>query len=769
VKMFVRFAIPLTMLLGLITALAVPVADSLLTRWFRHDVEVRSRLIASSIGNSLVSLIRMKSDKKISLLFNDIARDERVLGVAWCMAAGEPSAASNEWPRLASCPPETTGDAPSMRIHPLLKGTVLEAQFPLSDGTTRLGRLVILHDLSFIDRRSDAIIPFLAGFLILLTIGASAVTILVARFTLKSWVTSAVSNLRRGGTGDQSGEAPELSPLVDELRKSLNEIEAAGGSNAIRIDWSPETLRRLLDVELPGEKVIIVSNREPYIHNDKGGQVVVQRPASGVVTALEPIMRACGGVWIAHGSGTADRQTVDANGYVKVPPDDPSYTLRRIWLDEAEEDGYYYGFSNEGLWPLCHVCFVRPHFREADWLQYVAVNQKFADAIIEEAVSPDPIVLVQDYHLALVPQMVRDKLPAATIVTFWHIPWPNSEVISICPWRVQLLEGLLGSSIIGFHTPFFCNNFISTVDRFIESQIDRDHAVVTVAGHATRIRAYPISVPWPAAAEVGEQSVTEARLAVRSRFGLAPDTVVGIGVERLDFTKGIVDRFRAIEALLENEPHWIGRFVFIQIAAPSRSKLESYQKIQRETVAVAEEINARFGSDGYQPILLILRHHEPTEVTELFRAAELCVVSSLHDGMNLVAKEFVAARRDEAGVLVLSMFAGAARELTEALLVNPYDTLGMAQALSKALLMPPSEVSERMRLMRTAVREKNVFHWAGQMLLDAARARRQSRVRRQAGKILPGEVPQGAEGRQAASAKQRDGGAGRDRTNVVKA
>jgi trehalose 6-phosphate synthase len=496
-----------------------------------------------------------------------------------------------------------------------------------------------------------------------------------------------------------------------------------------RIQWTPNTLSLILQNELPDAEVLVVSNREPYSHVYGADEsVVLQTPASGLVSALEPVTIACGGTWIAHGSGNADRETVDADDRLRVPPDGPAYTLRRVWLTEEEEDGYYYGFSNEGLWPLCHLVYVRPIFRTSDWTHYVGVNRKFADAIAREARTSHPIVLIQDYHFALLPKMVKEQLPDATIITFWHIPWPNAETFGICPWRSDVLEGLLGSSIVGFHTQFHCNNFIETVDRFLESRIDREHSSISFGGRETLVRPYPISIHWPAKALERQNPVEDCRRTVRERFALPPDVRLAVGIERFDYTKGIVDRMQAVEALLTLFPEWRGRFAYLQVAAPSRTKLAAYRDLQDEAVALAQEINGRHQGDGIAPILLSVRHHGAAEVFEICRAADVCIVSSLHDGMNLVAKEFVAARDDEQGTLVLSSFAGASRELIEALIVNPYDTEGMARTIHQALIMAPEEQRERMRLMRDMVNENNVYRWAGRMLIDAARVRRHHRI-----------------------------------------
>jgi trehalose 6-phosphate synthase len=440
-------------------------------------------------------------------------------------------------------------------------------------------------------------------------------------------------------------------------------------------------------------------------------------------------MRACSGTWIAHGGGSADREAVDRHDRVALPPGENDYLLRRIWLTPEQEQGYYYGFANEGLWPLCHVAHVRPVFRESDWQQYREVNQRFADAVVAEARSEDPLVLVQDYHFALLPAMVRRKLPRATILTFWHIPWPNPESFGICPWRAELLEGMLGSSIMGFHTPFHCKNFIETVDRYLEARIEHEHATVTHRGEHTFVESYPISIEWPSARAVAAWPSTQAcRRQVGEELGIPPDHRLAVGVDRFDYTKGILERLHAIERMLEKYPQWRDRFTFVQVAAPTRGALEEYQTFQQRIHAVVDRINGRFAAGGRDVVRLLARHHEHDAVNRLYRAADMCLVTSLHDGMNLVCKEFVAARDDEQGVLILSRFAGAARDLPEALLVNPYHVEEVADAMHQAMTMPQAEQRERMASLRSTVREFNVFRWAGRMLTDAARWRLRERV-----------------------------------------
>jgi len=440
-------------------------------------------------------------------------------------------------------------------------------------------------------------------------------------------------------------------------------------------------------------------------------------------------MRACSGTWIAHGSGSADRNVVDSADRVRVPPGKDDYTLRRIWLNKQEEDGYYYGFANEGLWPLCHVAHVRPVFRESDWQHYRAINQRFADAVVAEALSDDPVILVQDYHFALLPAMVREKLPNATILTFWHIPWPNPESFGICPWRREILEGLLGSTILGFHTKYHCKNFVETVDRNLEARIEHEHSTISFRGEETFVESYPISIAWPEPAESEAwRAVDHCRREIFAAHGLTSNHRLAVGVDRFDYTKGIIERLHAVERMLEKYPQCVGRFTFIQVAAPSRSALDEYRFFQERVQHLTARINTRFGSPNYQPVHLLAQHHESEALTVLYRAADVCLVTSLHDGMNLVCKEFVAARDDMQGVLILSRFAGAARELQEALIVNPYHVEETADAIFRAITMPVAEQRERIASLRMTVREFNVFRWAGRMLSDAGRWRLRKRI-----------------------------------------
>jgi alpha,alpha-trehalose-phosphate synthase [UDP-forming] len=512
--------------------------------------------------------------------------------------------------------------------------------------------------------------------------------------------------------------AREMAPLAESMRqaRAAAEIEARL-RNTNESLWTAERLADHVRTKLNGSNLFVVSNREPYIHNRQGNAITVMVPASGLVTALEPILRACNGTWVAQGSGTADKQTVDEHDRLRVPPDDPRYTLRRVWLTADEEDGYYYGFANEGLWPLCHMAHTRPTFRASDWEYYNKVNARFAEALAEEMAGEEhPVVLIQDYHFALLPRMMKERMPHARVAIFWHIPWPNPEAFSICPWQEELLDGLLGADLIGFHVQAHCNNFLSTVDRVLEARVDWEHFAVKRKDHWSSVLPFPISVEFLETAETPAKSITaEERSALMTELGIEA-SFLGVGIDRVDYTKGILERFQAVEAFLESHPRYQEKFTFIQIGAPSRIHIQRYADFQKEVETEANRINERFQRGKWRPIVFLNRHYTRQEVLRYYRAAHLCMVTSLHDGMNLVAKEFVAARQDERGVLILSRFTGAARDLRDAIIVNPYDVRATGEAIAQALEMDVGEIRDRMRRMRRSVKDHNIYWWAGTLI-----------------------------------------------------
>jgi trehalose 6-phosphate synthase len=730
-RLTLRFLVPLLVALALFAYAAVPLVDTLTTRWFVRDLDIRSNLVANTAQEPLEQMMGAASAPRILGYFQRLLNDERLYAVGLCRSRDDNPIATGAFPGELRCDALQRFTAPGDHLLRTARGGVVHvAVRPIGAGAAEPAQLVLVHDMSFIERRSEETRRYLFYFFAALALCVALITVVIAQLSWRGWVAGLRALLRGEGIlrPSSTGTAPELRPIARDVQALLRELEHQfRPTDDTQQRWTQETLRAVLRGEMRGNDVIIVSNREPYIHMRTSDGIRVQHPASGLVTALEPVMRACSGTWIAHGSGSADRETVDRADRVAVPPGNPSYHIRRLWLSEREVAGYYEGFANEGLWPLCHIAHVRPLFRATDWEQYRAVNAKFADAVVEEAGSDDPVVLVQDYHFALLPRMIRERLPKATIIAFWHIPWPNPEAFAICPWRVELLDGLLGSDIVGFHTQFHVNNFLDTVDRFVETRIDRETSDVVCRGRRTAVHRYPISIEWPPAPLARAQPVDDARERVRVRFAMPRGHKVGVGVERLDYTKGIVERVEAVGRLLEREPQWVGHFTFIQIAAPSRATIGDYRNYAARVAQRVADINARYASAAHPPIVLLAEHHEPDAVYEYLRACDVCMVTSLHDGMNLVAKEFVSAREDEQGVLILSQFAGASRELAEALVVNPYDTEQCAQALALALSMSPEEQRDRMRLMRNIIREFNVYRWAGRMLLDAAATRHRQR------------------------------------------
>ncbi len=544
-----------------------------------------------------------------------------------------------------------------------------------------------------------------------------------------------MKHLRLGGATDdrllpKNGLFGPLGQEITHLARSLLTARSAAEEearlrNASESRWTPVRLKEHVTAVLRGRPIVVVSNREPYLHVRQGRQIQWHVPPGGLVTAMEPVLRACGGTWVAHGSGDADRETADSQGRLRVPPDAPQYTLRRVWLEPHEEQGYYYGFANEGLWPLCHIAHTRPTFRASDWTQYARVNAKFAEAALEEIANlEEPYLLIQDYHSALLPRLIKERRPDARIALFWHIPWPNPEAFGICPWGRELLHGMLGADLIGFHTQFHCNNFLDTVDRMLESRIDWERFTINRADHTTWVKPFPISIAFSEPTPGSRESLPDlsARETVMKQLGIKVRWL-GVGVDRLDYTKGIVERFLAIERFLEKHPDFQERFTFVELGAPSRTLIPRYQDFGAQLDAETERINRRFQKNHWKPIIFLKKQHSHEEVIPFYRAADVCLVTSLHDGMNLVSKEFVAAREDARGVLILSQFTGASRELLDALIVNPYDIDQVAEAIRYAVTMEPEEQQARMERMRQTLQEHNVYRWAANLVTALSRLR----------------------------------------------
>jgi trehalose-6-phosphate synthase len=485
--------------------------------------------------------------------------------------------------------------------------------------------------------------------------------------------------------------------------------------------WNKDTLSNLVHEKLRDYHFVVVSNREPYVHTFSGESIIWQKPASGLTIALDPVMQACGGTWIAHGSGDADREVVDKLNKVSVPPDDPKYSLKRVWLSREEEDGYYYGFANEALWPLCHIVYNRPIFRESDWNTYKKVNEIFANTVLEEVGDKKAFVFIQDYQLSLVAKMIKDRNDKIVTAQFWHIPWPNPEAFRICPWQKELLEGLLSNDLLGFHIRYHCNNFMDTVARSLEARIDTEKSEVIYNGHRTAVRPFPISVDFEDISKSAQsEEVAEEITRIKGKIGLR-DEIIGLGIERFDYTKGIPDRFKAIDRFFENNPRYLKKMVFIQAGVTSRIHIDAYKSLNREIDTLVEQINWKYSADWWKPIVLWRENLPVSTLMALRLMADFCVVSALHDGMNLVAKEYVASRFDENGVLILSPFTGSSRELTDSLLINPYATDHFADVIKTAIEMPEAEKKKRMRKMREIVRENNIYKWAGDIITELAK------------------------------------------------
>lgn len=601
----------------------------------------------------------------------------------------------------------------------------------LDDQDDVLGLVEIIYDTSYVFVRLTELWRRLSVTLITLII----LIMFIAFFIQRQIFTLPVARLTEWFKHFQRGDVDSVHPIKEsgELGKLANEVEQVALSLRIarknvteeaeeRIKkedlWTDTKLKDLVRAKLGENAFFVVSNREPYMHvvDEAVGSPKCIRPASGVVAAIDPILRACGGMWIGHGSGNADKKFVNSKNKLGVPPEDNRYILKRVWLSKEEEDGYYYGFSNECLWPLCHITHTRPVFRESDWQMYKKVNQKFADAILEELPARNPFIFIQDYHFTLLGKMIKEKRPDATIALFWHIPWPNPEVFSICPYQDEILDGMLGCDLIGFHVQYHCNNFLDTVNRLLECRVNTEKFSIVRSGKETYVRSFPISVDVSVANKLC-QAKSGQKDKIIEEFDLK-DKIVGLGVERIDYTKGITEKVLAIDRFLEKNPQYKKKFVFIQLAAPSRTHIKRYHDLMAEIDEVIEKINWKHLDGNWKPIIYLKRHFSPEEIAPFYALADICIVSSLHDGMNLVAKEYVASKKDLSGALILSCFTGAARELTDAILINPYSIEEFAESIKLAVQMPAEEKIRRMVNMRKTVSENNVYRWAGNIITD---------------------------------------------------
>ena len=707
------------------------------------DLQRRTSLLGESLKETIEPLLDKERPERLQKIVEKFGNRERLAGVAVYDVKDKLIAATPSLSAYLSAIPKfvinaMNSDNEEGTFSRLGGREMYLYTLPLHREEGVVGALVIVQNPSYIQDRLSLI--WKNNFIRLLVNGLviSLVTVLLIRWSMAGpiarmaeWMKHLRTEKNRDPLRLPSGGVFEpLTKEVKQMAKSIAEAretaeEEARLRHASESVWTPARLKEQVCSLLQERPLFVISNREPYMHEKKGKNIECLVPASGLVTALEPVLKACGGTWIAHGSGDADREVVDAQGKIRVPPEEPQYVLKRVWLTKEEEKGYYYGFSNEGFWPLCHIAHTRPSFRVEDWEYYQTVNKKFAQATLEELEEPEvPLVLIQDYHFALLPRLIKEKRPNARLALFWHIPWPNPESFSICPWQREILHGMLGADLIGFHTQFHCNNFLDTVDRTLESRIDWEHFAVERGGQTTLVKPFPISIAFSSqsSTSMANQSSKPNKESLLRDLGVKA-RYLGVGVDRIDYTKGILERFKAIERFLEKYPTYQGEFTFVELGAPSRTHIKEYHDLISAVETEADRINWRFKAKEWQPVVFLKKHHSHEEIRPFYETADLCLVTSLHDGMNLVAKEYVGARDDETGVLILSQFTGASRELRDALVVNPYDIEEMAEAIRVALEMSVAEQKARMKAMRETLRNRNIYYWAANLITALAQVR----------------------------------------------
>ncbi len=700
------------------------------------DIQKRSDETAHRINDNLKPyMFNTYYSTYLQTLVDKYTNSERLLGVAvydnkdnlLALSTGF----STEFAKTETLPANIMdADKASGDFSSLDNNSVYDYAIPLHDNKGAVvGSLMIVQNAGYIN---DRIFDIWKNNLLRLLVQSIAISLAVL-FIIYWFISKPIKALAESIKNARNGNIPKgkianhifFEPLINEftsISKSLQEARNIATQEArLRLEkldspWTAERLKEFTKDLLKGKNIFVVSNREPYMHIKQGNKISYIQPASGMVTALEPIMRSCGGMWIAHGSGDADKLTVNSHDKIKVPPDDPKYTLKRVWLTKEEEKGYYNGFCNEGLWPLCHTAHTRPVFRKEDWYQYEKVNGKFAQTLLKEIKDVrKPIILIQDFHFALLPKMIKNSRPDAIIGIFWHIPWPNAESFQICPWRREILEGMLGADLLGFHTQLHCNNFIDTVSHELEALVDLELFAVQKEGHVSFIKPFPISIPFLEQEKESTEQVEKNKKEVFEELGIKTK-YMGLGVDRLDYTKGLLERLHAVEYFLQTYPAYRKNFTFVQISAPSRTTVPQYAKFAEEVEKEIERINATFRTRDWKPIVFLKKHHTHEQLYKYYKAADFCAVTSLHDGMNLVAKEFIMARSDEKGVLLLSQFAGASRELKDAIIVNPYNIEQTAESFKTALTMMQAEQTKRMKRMREIVQNYNVYRWSAELL-----------------------------------------------------
>lgn len=707
------------------------------TTRLENDIQYRSSLLADGLKDSVEPNFINKSDPYLQKLVQRYANRQRIAGLAVVDNTGKIVAVSSSLPKEMSQPDQIAtnvmdadkADGDFVTFNG--KKLYVYAQ-PLHDKKSVVGALLVVQNAGYIDSRIFDIWTGNFFRIIAQVLLISLAILLFLRWLIYKPIQNLVESLQQerlakgGRHADFSSHNPLFRPILKEfsqIQQNLLQARLAASEEAkaslekLDSPWTAERLKQFTKDLFKNRTIIAVSSLEPYVHNKIGNTIDYHVPASGLITAIEPVMQACGGVWVARGSGNADKLVVDENDTIQVPPEEPKYTLKRIWLTEKEIQGFSYGFSDQAMYPLFHMAHTRPVFRSEDWEEYKSVNKKFAASILSEIKHmKKPIIFIQDFQFTLLPRLLKEKRPDATIGLFWHIPWVSAESFSICPWKKEIIDGMLGADLIGFHTQLHCNNFIESVGRELEALIDFEQSTITRNAHVSLIKTFPISIAFSS----GEKVDTDFRQSHESKellHALGIHTkYIGIGADRLDYIKGVLDRFTGIDIFLDTYPEYREQITFLQISAPSDSKSEQYINFVTTVEKEVERINAKYKSKNWKPIIFLPKHHSHQQLVQLYKLSNFCLVTSLHDGMNLVCKEYVAARNDEKGVLILSQFAGAAKELKDAIIINPYNGKQTAQAIYTALTMSVGEQAKRMKKMRSVVRNYNIYRWSAEFI-----------------------------------------------------
>ena len=704
------------------------------------NLEQRASLLADSLKESVepfyANSLQPSFQNSLQKVVNKFANRERLAGIALYDNKGVLLATSSGLPKTIIENTKIVADAMDSNTS---NNDFFDADGenryvhvdPLHNDESIVGALMIVQNAGYINTSISQIWKDNLLRLFVQIIIFSITIFIILRFFVFRQVIRLVESVKRIRMNEDRESFKDESkysfftPLAKEIThisKSLSQARLSAREEArMRLEkldtpWTAERLSEFIKATLKDRPIFVVSNREPYEHyTDSKGKISYRVPAGGVVTAIEPVMAACKGTWIAWGSGNADKKAVDKNNKINVPPHEPKYTLKRVWLSDEEIKGYYNGFSNEAMYPLCLMAHTRPLFRKEDWQEYKKVNGIFVKSVLEEIKDiQNPFILIQDYHLALLPQMIKEKRPDAQIGIFWHVPWPSPEAFSVCPWRKEILQGILGADIVGFHIQQFCNNFINTVGKEMESLCDFEQFAVTFQNHTSYIKSFPIGIAFTGGngeptydPSVGKKLLE--KLGINTKY-------IGLGVDRLDYTKGLLERFKALEFFFDTYPVYKNNFTFLQIASPSRESVPKYKQFGVDITKEVERINNKFKTKNWQPIVFLKEHHSHGQLAPLFKVANVCMVTSLHDGMNLVAKEYIAARNNEDGVLILSQFAGAVRDLKGALVINPYSAEETSEAINIALNMPLPEQQKRMKKMRESIKNYNIYRWSAEFI-----------------------------------------------------